>query len=315
MIKKLFSKYRLAIWGISIYDAKGPFHITNKRDKKNPVLTYKDVTDCDAQFIADPFMIKYEDLWYMFFEIYDEARQTGVIGMATSADGYDWKYDKVVLEEDFHLSYPYVFEYNGKIYMMPETGQSNYIKIYEAENFPYGWKCIKNIIEGEFLDSSLFSYDDKLWILTNKLSENKRSLSLFYSHNLMDGWIEHPQSPLIENDQRSMRPAGRVVVDDNKIIRYSQDGIDYYGKLIRAYEITKLTTTEYEEKELGIIGENSNIEDSWNKDGMHTIDMHKLKDKEWISVVDGHYFKDVNVVYQKLKYAFLSKFGKHKGRL
>ena len=75
MIKKLFSKYRLAIWGISIYDAKGPFHITNKRDKKNPVLTYKDVTDCDAQFIADPFMIKYEDLWYMFFEIYDEARQ------------------------------------------------------------------------------------------------------------------------------------------------------------------------------------------------------------------------------------------------
>lgn len=315
MIKKLFSKYRLAIWGISIYDAKGPFHITNKRDKKNPVLTYKDVTDCDAQFIADPFMIKYEDLWYMFFEIYDEARQTGVIGMATSADGYDWKYDKVVLEEDFHLSYPYVFEYNGKIYMMPETGQSNYIKIYEAENFPYGLKCIKNIIEGEFLDSSLFSYDDKLWILTNKLSENKRSLSLFYSHNLMDGWIEHPQSPLIENDQRSMRPAGRVVVDDNKIIRYSQDGIDYYGKLIRAYEITKLTTTEYEEKELGIIGENSNIEDSWNKDGMHTIDMHKLKDKEWIAVVDGHYFKDVNVVYQKLKYAFLSKFGKHKGRL
>ena len=81
MIKKLFSKYRLAIWGISIYDAKGPFHITNKRDKKNPVLTYKDVTDCDAQFIADPFMIKYEDLWYMFFEIYDEARQTGVIVM------------------------------------------------------------------------------------------------------------------------------------------------------------------------------------------------------------------------------------------
>ena len=103
MIKKLFSKYRLAIWGISIYDAKGPFHITNKRDKKNPVLTYKDVTDCDAQFIADPFMIKYEDLWYMFFEIYDEARQTGVIGMATSADGYDWKYDKVVLEEDLNI--------------------------------------------------------------------------------------------------------------------------------------------------------------------------------------------------------------------
>ena len=295
MIKKLFSKYRLAIWGISIYDGKGPFHITNERNKQNPVLTYKDITDCDAQFIADPFMIKHKDLWYMFFEIYDEARQTGVIGMATSTDGYDWKYDRVVLEEDFHLSYPYVFEYEGKIYMMPETGQSKYIKIYEAENFPYGWKCVKNIIEGEFLDSSLFSYDDKLWILTNKLNENGRSLNLFYSHNLMNGWV--------------------VVVDNDKIVRYSQDGTDYYGKLIRAYEITKLTTTEYEEKELGIIGKDSNIEGSWNKDGMHTIDMHKLKDKEWIAVVDGHYFKDVNVVYQKLKYAFLGKFGKHKGRL
>jgi len=37
--------------------------------------------------------------------------------------------------------------------------------------------------------------------------------------------------------------------------------------------------------------------------------------KKIISENAINYFKDVNVVYQKLKYAFLGKFGKHKGRL
>ena len=314
MIKKLISKYRLAIWGISIYDAKDTFNITNERQQHNPVLTYKDVTDCDAQFIADPFIIKHDDLWYMYFEIYDEARQTGVIGLATSDDGYNWKYDRVVLEEPFHLSYPYVFKHEGKIYMMPETGQAKHIKIYESENFPYDWKCVKNIIDGEYLDPSIFKYDNKWWILANGLNDKERSLNLFFSENLMDGWREHPQSPLIKNNQQSMRPAGRMVVDDDKIVRYSQDGTDYYGRLIRAFEIKKLTTEEYEEEELGIIAKDSQIEGSWNKDGMHTIDMHKLGDKQWRVVVDGHYFKNVSAIKQKIKYAYLSKFGKHKNR-
>ena len=47
---------------------------------------------------------------------------------------------------------------------------------------------------------------------------------------------------------------------------------------------------------------------------MHTIDMHKLGDKQWRVVVDGHYFKNVSAIKQKIKYAYLSKFGKHKNR-
>jgi hypothetical protein len=37
--------------------------------------------------------------------------QEGEIGLATSEDGLKWDYKQVVLNEPFHLSYPYVFEW------------------------------------------------------------------------------------------------------------------------------------------------------------------------------------------------------------
>jgi len=70
------------------------------------------------------------------------ATNQGNIGYATSDNGLDWTYQQIVLDEPYHLSYPYVFEWQGDYYMVPESYQVNSILLYRAVNFPTDWEFV-----------------------------------------------------------------------------------------------------------------------------------------------------------------------------
>lgn len=115
----------------------GPFNLIDPPGITNPVLTAGDVTDRDAEFVADPFMFHEDGPWYMFFEVFDRAALRGDISLASSLDGLHWTYDRIVLDESFHVSYPYVFKAGNRYYMIPETNELDEVRIYKAKNFPY----------------------------------------------------------------------------------------------------------------------------------------------------------------------------------
>lgn len=100
-------------FSIGIYVGESPFHFVPCSGTSNPVLTNKDVTDVNALFVADPFMAKEGSEWYMFFEVMNKTDHKGEIGLAISSDGIEWNYKQIVLSEPFHLSYPYVFKWEG----------------------------------------------------------------------------------------------------------------------------------------------------------------------------------------------------------
>jgi hypothetical protein len=278
---------RKSDWSIGIYTGESPLKLSSPENIKNPVLTAQDVTDVPADFVADPFMVHENGTWYMFFEVLNSSNNKGEIGLATSEDGYKWNYQQIVIREDFHLSYPYVFKFKNEYYMIPESYQANSIRLYKAVNFPTQWKLVKTLLDGsDYVDASIFNFHDKWWIFTTSPKGN--ILHLYYADDVMGDWIKHPQSPLLEENLNISRPGGRVVVCDGKIVRYTQDVEGFYGNQVRAYEITNLTTTNYEEK---AIGDNPIIKASgygWNKIGMHTIDPHQLNDGKWIACVDGY---------------------------
>ena len=86
----------------------GPFHFVTPTGITNPVLTADDVTDVEAEFVADPFMFHENGTWYMFFEVYNLDNDQGDVGLATSSDGLHWDYEQIVLSDDMHHSYPFV---------------------------------------------------------------------------------------------------------------------------------------------------------------------------------------------------------------
>ncbi|MTJ07350.1 hypothetical protein [Anabaena sp. UHCC 0204] len=274
-------------WSIGIYTGESPFKLSSPENIQNPVLTAKDVTDITAKFVADPFMVYENGTWYMFFEVLNDVNNRGEIGLATSNNGFNWNYQQIVIKENFHLSYPYVFKVKDEYYMIPESYEANSVRLYKAVEFPTQWTLVKTLLEGDnYVDSSIFNFDEKWWIFTTSPQGN--TLHLYYADELMGNWIQHPQIPLIEENLNTSRPGGRVLVWNGKIFRYTQDVEGNYGNQVRAYEITNLTTTNYQEK---AIVDNPIIKASgygWNKMGMHNIDPHQLDNGKWIACVDGY---------------------------
>jgi hypothetical protein len=276
-------------WSIGIYVGRSPVEFTAPEHTRNPVLTKHQISDVPAEFVADPFMIKVDQDWYMFFEVLNRASGKGEIGLAISTDGFQWHYQRIVLAEPFHLSYPYVFEWENNYYMIPETHQAGSVRLYKAKEFPTQWKLVKTLIKGHiFADTSIFRYDNRWWLFTETNPDYKSDTLRLYSADRLTGlWTEHPQSPVIQNNPHIARPAGRVIVTDNRIIRYTQDCFPDYGVQVRAFEITDLTPTSYQEQEIDNNPVLAASGHGWNQSGMHHIDPHRLGAESWLACVDG----------------------------
>src|SRR4030042_246980 len=275
-------------WSIGIYSGKSPVSLSPAEGTVNPVLTARNIKDITAIYVADPFMVKEGSTWYMFFEVveFNKKSYKGVIGLAVSNDALHWTYKQVVLREPFHLSYPYVFKWNDDYYMIPESGKANSVRLYKAVDFPTKWQFSKTFLQGEvFLDSSILYYGGKWWLFT--ANPTNAILKLYYSDKLEGPWIKHPKSPIINGDANIARPGGRVLLYEGRIIRYAQDDDPTYGNQVRAFEITELTTTSYEEKE---VPESPILKPSgsgWNEAAMHHVDAYQIGKDRWVACVDG----------------------------
>ena len=272
-------------WSIGIYTGDSPLALVSPGTVRNPVLTAKDVTDIQALFVADPFMVRERSTWYMFFEVMNGLTNQGDIGYATSGDGFHWVYQQIVLDEPFHLSYPYVFNWKNEYYMIPESIGAGAIRLYKAIDFPTRWLFNGTLLGYPYVDPSVFRYEDRWWMFAG--SDRNSTLHLFYADELMGPWTEHLNSPIVRQDANIARPGGRILVHD-RIIRYAQDDDPTYGNQIRAFIVTTLTTESYEEREeselLGVKA--SGV--GWNSAGMHAIDAHQDDESGWIACVDGY---------------------------
>jgi hypothetical protein len=272
-------------WAIGLYRGPSPLDLRPAFD--DPILVPGHVTDADAAFVADPFLLCEGGTVHLFFEYWNRRAGKGEIGLATSRDWKHWSYERTVLREDFHLSYPYVFAWEGEHYLVPESYSATDVRLYQAVDFPQRWELRATLLEGGvFNDSSLVHHDGRWWMFT-ETDPGMRSdtLRLFTASDLLGPWAEHPLSPVITGDRRRARPAGRVVSHGAGLVRYAQDCEVEYGKRVRAFEVGTLTTTAYAERPAGVVlGPNG---ESWSRHGMHHVDPLELPDGHWLACVDG----------------------------
>jgi hypothetical protein len=213
----------------------------------------------------------------------------GEIGLAVSDDALNWQYQQIVLAEPYHLSYPYVFEWLDDYYMIPESYMAGAVRLYKARRFPTEWAFAGTLLAGPYYaDPSVLRYQNKWWLFVDASPGiQHNTLRLFWAETLTGLWFEHSRSPIIVGNPHIARPAGRLVVFRDKLIRFAQDCYPAYGNQIHAFEITELSTTEYREQECG---KNPVIKArgaGWNESGMHQIDPHLTEGGRWIACVDG----------------------------
>jgi len=264
---KLFFRELKQLFRNQFYDQEWEILIKNEKSINN-ILARK------GRWYADPFPISKDNIMYLFFEDYIKNEHKGCISYVELKNNTASKPIEI-LKEKFHLSYPHIFKYENKYYMIPETMGDNSIRLYESAEFPKKWKFKKKLIDKvQAVDTTVFVHDNKVWLFTNIAKDGAsdwEELYLFYSENLFGKWVSHPLNPIISDVTRS-RPAGNIFInEEGKIIRPSQDCSKCYGYAINLNLISKITTTEYEEKVLEKILPNS----FGNYFGTHTINIDK----------------------------------------
>ncbi len=92
--------------------------------------------DKSLTFLADPFGLWKKGVLYLFAESYDyRTRRGDIIAYKLNAD-LDVIEQRTVLQEPWHLSYPFVFEADNEIWMLPEGYKSGTLTLYRAIEFP-----------------------------------------------------------------------------------------------------------------------------------------------------------------------------------
>jgi hypothetical protein len=270
-------------WAIGIYVGPSPLALA-PASVNQPVLTARDVTDVPGQCVADPFLLRYGGIWYLFFEVLNGAAGRGEVAYATSTDGLRWTYGAVVLREPFHLSYPQVFAWEDAIYMIPETRQDKSVRLYRAENFPGGWRCVGSLLHGWFADATILRHQDRWWLFAQRGLDE---LLLFSSKELTGTWEAHAANPLWPGNRHRTRPGGRMLFHEGRVLRFAQDGWPSYGSRLCVFAVDRLSESEYAEHELPESPIFTASGSGWNAVAMHHIDAVRLDDGSWLAAVDG----------------------------
>ena len=205
------------------------------------------------RFWADPFPIQVNGRHYIFFEELPFDTGKGHISVVEVYRDGRASEPVRVLERDYHLSYPFLLEEDGKLFMIPETGFNDTVEIYRCVEFPHRWELEKVLIEGLFcVDATVHREGDRWWMFANVGSrdgvEVNDELHLFSAERLLGEWTPHPGNP-VKSDVRSSRPAGGLFRRGNRLYRPGQIGAPLYGTGVALHRVTRLAANDYAEEE------------------------------------------------------------------
>lgn len=273
------------LWSIGIAEGGAPLELSERRSPANPVFTWRDIRHPDVAFVADPFLVKRDSTWHLFFELFNTTSGRGELGVASSTNLSSWKFEGVVLAEPFHLSYPFVFEHAGSYFMIPESRAARGIRLYRATRFPLTWTFERELIAGDYSDPSPVFFQGRWWIFACKAPY---SLAMFYADDLRGPWHEHSKSPFYPDDNGRARPGGRPVVVNGELIRFVQDNREGYGKKVRAMVVDTLSPSEFSEHPIERDPLFAPHGTHWARNGMHHVSPVQLENETWVAAIDGN---------------------------
>lgn len=232
-------------WGVYMGDG----NIENfTPDKATPLKL------ADRMWAADPFLFRWQNQDYVFFECFPDNSMNAWISVARLS-GSEVEFLGTCLRTSYHLSYPFVFNDGPDIYMIPETHRTDRVEIWRCTQFPLRWELHSTALEGKSpADTTMFKVKGQWWLLTS-LSDHHTFMD--HSSELyafaVDGpdlkkVVSHKRNPVIIGSDIA-RNGGRVHIIGDRVLRPSQcNSHGIYGYGLNIQEITRLDSEDYVEE-------------------------------------------------------------------
>lgn len=199
---------------------------------------------------ADPFIVSSHGVDYVFYEEFNIHERHGYIGVGQiDRKNASLINNKILLKENYHLSFPFIFQFDGNYYLIPESSSNNTIDLYKFITFPYKLEKVKTLLSNINAVDSILYHSNNVWWLITSVSDNdgvERSTTSLYSavNFLSDKFIPHQKNPF-PLGSRFARGAGSILERNGKSYRVSQDCSSRYGFKVDFSEIVELNNLEY----------------------------------------------------------------------
>jgi hypothetical protein len=231
---------------------------------------WNDIADPGFRFYADPFPYTFGGKTFVFVEEFDHRQGKGTIAAIPFDEKGQTGPAISVLSEPWHLSYPFVFEYRGGVWMVPESSEAKKISLYRADPFPSRWtREIDLVSDIDAHDASLVQFAGKWWIFAtvrNPLGGAMDSLSIFFADELFGPWSAHPLNPVLI-DAGGARQAGQFLQRGGKLWRPVQDCRGGYGRGLGLAEVRTLSEYDFDQVVHTVLRPNAN----WPGRRLHTL--------------------------------------------
>jgi len=219
-------------------------------------------------FRADPFgYLDAEGQLNVLYEKYDRLTGLGEISRIRPKRDNILKRSRTLLNLPTHLSYPYVVEHEGKVYVVPENAAGGGVDIYRLNTDSDAMELVRRILDVPLFDPTVFQHEGRWWLLGSVAPLTNVHLVAYHAPALFGPYTPHALNP-IKTDIRSARPAGTPFVHEGQLYRPGQDSSYTYGHRVVIHKVLALTPTSFKEEAFRTLGP---IQGSaWNK-GVHTI--------------------------------------------
>ena len=197
-----------------------------------------------GRIYADPFLTMHEGQPWVFFEDYDGQR-----GHISASPLQDFR-ARPALRCDWHLSYPFLIEWEDQFFCIPEQHQANQVALYRCLAFPDQWKIEAVLLDGfAGVDPTVIWSDGKWWMWVGDQPRRARDNTfLFYAPTLTGPWRQHRLSPAITRVDLA-RPAGLPWQVEGRWMRPAQNRTKTYGGGLVVYALERWDENQYQETE------------------------------------------------------------------
>ena len=267
----------------------------NHNEHSKSLWQYMEVKNPKGRYLADPFVFYHNENNYIFVEDLFCKDNKGRIS-AIKIDKGKYEFLDVVLEEDFHLSFPFIFRDNDEIYMIPESCKNFDIRLYKCLEFPKKWKLEQVLMSNvSAADTILIKQQDTWFMLTNicsaEIGDHNSELHVFYSEDLKSNlWKPIASGNPVIFDSLKARNGG-LFFHNETIYRVNQvHGKTNYGKSFNINEVVKISKNEYVEKKISSIG--ANFKDK-------IISTHHYSANVSLAAIDFARYQRLKKVYKK----------------
>lgn len=235
----------------------------------------------DRPFFADPFILSVEGgVIKVLVEEYFYNTKKGIITLLeVDAATYELRRRKVVLEQPYHQSFPYIHRDGDRIYVLPEASASGCLYRYEYDAVREELVNRQLVVEEPLLDSTFVEHNGKWWLLcTKRGGYSNRGLFVFESER-----FEGPYTPINGNspvivDWDNARPAGYIERIGGKVYRSTQVCTRSYGEYMKIFEVEAIDESGVNQKF---------VKEIHPKMSKYRESFHTLNGYGNITVVDG----------------------------